>query len=127
MNALISDGWTITHDPLTLSIGQHNLYVDLGAQRMLAAERGDERIAVEVKSFVGRSEVADFHLAVGQYLVYLRLLAQQEPERTLYLAVPVGAYDGIFRTALGAVATEDYKVKLIVYDLKREVIERWKP
>jgi len=126
-HALVADGWTITHDPLTLTVGLHNLYVDLGAQRMLAAERGDERIAVEIKSFLGRSEVSDFHLAVGQYLVYLRLPADQEPERTLYLAVPTGAYNGIFSTALGQVATEGYRVKLIVYNVNREVIERWNP
>ena len=50
--ALIADGWTVTHDPLPLSFGGHNMYVDMGAERMMAAERGNHRIAVEVKSFV---------------------------------------------------------------------------
>ena len=39
-NALIRDGWTITHDPLRLTSGRRNLYVDLGAERLLAAEKG---------------------------------------------------------------------------------------
>jgi hypothetical protein len=30
-NALIKDGWTITHDPLKLEIGSKDLFVDLGA------------------------------------------------------------------------------------------------
>lgn len=31
-NALIKDGWTITHDPLTLELGSSRLFVDLGAE-----------------------------------------------------------------------------------------------
>jgi XisH protein len=51
-NALIKDGWTITHDPLRIRLARgKNLFVDLGAERLLAAERGTEKIAVEVKSF----------------------------------------------------------------------------
>jgi hypothetical protein len=50
--------WTITHDPLTLAFGVHNLYVDLGAERVIAAERAGEQIAVEIKSFVGPSELS---------------------------------------------------------------------
>jgi len=48
-NALIKDGWTITHDPYTMTFGQKDVFVDLGATRMLAAEKGDEIIAVEIK------------------------------------------------------------------------------
>src|SRR2546429_105981 len=29
-NALVKDGWTITHDPLTLTYGQTDVFVDLG-------------------------------------------------------------------------------------------------
>jgi hypothetical protein len=65
-NALIKDGWTITHDPYTLSVGGTEAYIDLGAERLIAAERGTERIAVETKSFVGASEVRDLEVAVGQ-------------------------------------------------------------
>jgi len=30
-NALIKDGWTITHDPYTITFGQRDVFVDLGA------------------------------------------------------------------------------------------------
>lgn len=50
-NALVKDGWTITHDPYRISFGIERVYVDLGAERMLAAERGKEKIAVEIKTF----------------------------------------------------------------------------
>ena len=39
-NALIKDGWTITDDPLTLKFGETELYVDLGAEKVLAAIKG---------------------------------------------------------------------------------------
>lgn len=29
-NALIKDGWTITHDPLRLKLGSKDMYADLG-------------------------------------------------------------------------------------------------
>lgn len=50
--ALIADGWTITHDPLPVSFELGDMYIDLGAEKILAAERGNEKIAVEVKSFM---------------------------------------------------------------------------
>lgn len=33
-NALIKDGWTITHDPLRLKWGSKDMYVDLGAEKI---------------------------------------------------------------------------------------------
>jgi hypothetical protein len=44
-NALIKDGWTITHDPLRLTWGGKDMYVDLGAERLLAAEKAGQQIA----------------------------------------------------------------------------------
>jgi hypothetical protein len=38
-NALVKDGWTITHDPLSLSFGGVDLYIDPGAEKVIAAER----------------------------------------------------------------------------------------
>ena len=125
--ALIKDGWTITHDPFTLPFGVHNLYVDLGAERVLAAERDGERIAVEIKSFVGRSEVADMEQALGQYLLYRSLLQRHEPARRLMLAVPLDAFDTILSTELGRAVREDYTLSIIVFDTKQEIIRQWLP
>jgi hypothetical protein len=63
---LIADGWTITHDPLFFAFGIRKVYVDIGAERLIAAEKGKEKIAVEVKSFVGESAVDDLEKALGQ-------------------------------------------------------------
>ncbi|NET50444.1 MAG: fatty-acid oxidation protein subunit alpha, partial [Merismopedia sp. SIO2A8] len=85
--ALRKDGWTITNDPLYLRLGDDQLRIDLAAERLIAAERGHQKIAVEVKSFLAPSAVAEFHTALGQFLNYRAVLQVQQPERKLYLAV----------------------------------------
>ncbi|MGI8668625.1 MAG: element excision factor XisH family protein [Aridibacter sp.] len=49
--ALVKDGWKITDDPLILEFKDLTLYADLGAERTFAAEKDDEKIAVEIKTF----------------------------------------------------------------------------
>lgn len=90
--ALENDGWTITHDPLLLSYGASNLEIDLGAERLIGAERGEERIAIEVKSFTEPSKVYAFHQALGQFMVYKLALEHNKEKRLLLLAV---SYDVI--------------------------------
>ena len=68
--ALIKDGWTITHDPLTIRLARKRLYVDLGAERLIAAQRDTEQIAVEVKSFTRASDMKDLEDALGQFVLY---------------------------------------------------------
>lgn len=64
--ALENGGWMITDDPLTLSYEDKNVFPDLGAQRsLLGAERGLEKIAVEIKSFIRRSILEDLEEALG--------------------------------------------------------------
>ncbi len=65
-SALMKDNWVITHDPLRLKFSEDDrLRIDLGAEQLLAAERGVQKIAVEVKSFLSESAMFDFHLALG--------------------------------------------------------------
>ncbi|MEW5986571.1 MAG: element excision factor XisH family protein [Chloroflexota bacterium] len=123
--ALVKDGWTITHDPLIVAFGRHNLFVDLGAERILAAEKEGQQIAVEIKSFVGRSLVHDLELAIGQFGLYRTILKQREPDRILYLAIPLNAYDDIFNSRLGQAAIEDHNLRLIVFDPVKEVVRKW--
>ena len=123
--ALVKDGWTITHDPLIIPFGGQNLFVDLGAERLLAAERAGQQIAVEVKSFLSASAVRDLEDALGQYLLYRSLLLRKEPQRSIYLAIPATAYATIFRSPVGEVAQEDYGLKLLVFDATQEAIVQW--
>ena len=87
--ALIKDGWVITDDPLRLEYGGRNMYVDFGAEEVLGAEKGGRKIAVEVKSFLGPSDLNDLEGALGQFILYRSVMAKTEPERQLYLAVPL--------------------------------------
>lgn len=125
-NALVKDGWRITHDPLILPYGGRNLYVDIGAEAPIGAEKGRRQIAVEVKSFLGGSEIMELERALGQYMLYRFLLARQEPERMLFLAFPRSAYASILsEPAEGQdfIATQD--LKLMVFDPDREIIIQW--
>ncbi len=92
-NALIKDGWNITHDPLTIWISEAvKLQIDLAAESTITAERDSEKIAVEIKSFIGDSDISAFHTALGQYLNYCQALEEQEPDRIVYLAIPMETY-----------------------------------
>ncbi|HBL11589.1 MAG TPA: fatty-acid oxidation protein subunit alpha, partial [Cyanobacteria bacterium UBA11162] len=95
-SALIKEGWIITHDPLTLEFEDVTLFVDLGAEQFITAERGKEKIAVEIKSFIRESMVSEFHTAAGQFINYRLALSELEPERVLYLAIPNDAYETFF-------------------------------
>jgi hypothetical protein len=125
--ALQKDGWQITHDPLSLGVGGVNISIDLGAERLIAAEREGEKIAVEVKSFLERSSaISEFHTALGQFINYRGALRRDEPERVLYLAVPLTTYQSFFQLDFPKEMVEENQVKMIIYDTKREVIAQWK-
>ncbi len=126
-NALIKTGWTITHDPLPLKWGKKDLFVDLGAERFLTAEKEGRKIGVEVKSFVGRSEVEELRNALGQYVLYHDILEEREPDRELFLAVREKVYIDLFEEPIGAILVEKRRLQLIVFNQEREEIVRWVP
>jgi XisH protein len=125
-NALVKDGWKVTHDPLRLTWGGKDMYVDLGAERLLAAEKAGQQIAVEIKSFVGDSEMDDLEKALGQYVLYRAVLAEREPNRALYLAVPKDVLD-IFEQPLGKLLLKNNLAQVIGFDPQAEVILQWIP
>jgi len=124
--ALIDDGWTITHDPYYITFGERRGFVDLGAERPLGAERAGRRIVVEIKSFIGPSPVADLGEAVGKYLLYKSWLARTEPERMLYLAVDTVVAVDVFGDPSAQVLLEDYSIRLLVVDVVQRRISRWR-
>ncbi|MEM9538181.1 MAG: element excision factor XisH family protein [Cyanobacteria bacterium P01_E01_bin.42] len=125
-SALIKDGWTITHDPLTLRISEAvKLQIDLAAENAIAAERDSEKIAVEIKSFIADSDISAFHTALGQYLNYYQALEEQEPDRLLYLAIPVETYRDFFQLPFIQRAIARHPMNLIIYNPRLEEIEEW--
>jgi XisH protein len=123
--ALIKDGWQITEDPLFLKVGGVDFFIDLGAEKLLAAERDGNKIAVEIKSFINTSSVADFHLAIGQFINYRVALKVADPERKLFLAVPDIAYKTFFQKEFPRMVIQQYQLELFVYDIENEVIVLW--
>jgi hypothetical protein len=124
-NALIKDGWTITNDPLSIEYGDLYLFIDLGARRTVTAKRGDELIAVEIKSFPSKSKVADLQQAVGQYAVYCAVLRRVEPDRKLYLAVSKDIYSSVFESPMGDLVRSEWSIQIIVVDVATEEIVSW--
>ena len=95
--ALQKENWVITDDPLKVETGGAKFEIDLGAERLLGAQRAGEKIAVEIKTFLGDSPITDYHAALGQFLNYRLALEFKEPDRKLYLAVPVAVHEAFFQ------------------------------
>lgn len=125
-NALLKDGWTITADPYFIKYEDAELYADLAAEKPIAAERQGQKIVVEIKSFVGRSLMYDFHSALGQYIVYRNLLQLTAPEYTLYLAIDDVVYKDFFQRKSIQVITHENQLLLMVVEMEKEEILQWK-
>ncbi len=125
--ALVKDGWTITHDPLTLELEGDRLFADLGAERLLSAEKGTRKIAVEVKTFRGPSPLTDLQEAMGQYLAYRILLRRIDPERELFIAVPQDVLTTLFRRPVGEGFLTEERGKVFGYDIINEEVVEWIP
>ena len=125
-NALVKDGWTITHDPLRLVWGRRDVYMDLGAKRLLAAEKNERQIAVEIKGFAGASEMADLEKALGQFVLYRTVMQEIEPERVLYLAVPQKIMESLFQDDLGRLLFQQRLIQVFSFDPSEEVLVEWK-
>jgi XisH protein len=126
-SALIADGWTITDDPLVLQWGAKDLFVDLGAERLLAAAKGSQKIAVEVKSFAGASIVTELERALGQFILYRDILEETEPERLLFLAITRKVYDDLFREPIGQLLLTRERLRLLVFNPDPGIIVQWIP
>ncbi len=125
-NGLEREGWKITHDPFKIDFGDVGMKIDLGAERLIAAEKESEKIAVEIKSFLGVSSIYQFHTALGQYYNYRFVLKRSQPDRVLYLAVPLSIYEDFFSRRLIQMIREEVQLKLIIFNPLQEEIVQWK-
>ena len=125
--ALIKDGWTVTHDPLTLlNRAEGGISTDLGAEKLIVAEKGLTKIAVEVKSFLNPSMIHDFLKANGQYTGYRTVIKKRQMNRIIYLAVPFFAYDKLIVYEFVRDIIADSSIKFILFDHINKVITEWK-
>ena len=125
-SALEKDGWKITHDPYHLKLTRRkNLYIDLVAEQLIAAEKDIQKIAIEIKSFRSASEMKDLEEALGQFVLYEHLLNRYEPERKLYLAVPDAVRQSVFEEEAGQILIEAQIIRLFTFDINQEEIVQW--
>jgi len=125
INALEKEGWTITHDPYFMPVGKERTFVDLGAEKILAATKANQKIAVEIKSFAGASDLVSFRDALGQYLFYKAILNDFEQDRILYLAVGNAIFSDFFLEAPIKKIWEFYQVKVLVFDENNQNSIKW--
>ncbi len=124
-HALEKEGWHITHDQYHLKVDDLDLYIDLAAERILAAEKDGRYIAVEIKSFLNSSPMSEFHLAIGQFINYRLALYEHEPRRHLFLAIPRDTYETFFGLPFVQRVLQINHVSLCVYSVQQEEITSW--
>lgn len=91
---------------------------------MLVAERANQRIIVEVKSFLNRSLIYDFHQAYGQFGFYLKALRKFHPDRILFLAMP----EDIFGEFMDKPYYRDFireEMRLMVFNPIEKIVTAW--
>jgi hypothetical protein len=123
--ALINDGWRITHDPYPIKVGGFEMEIDLGAEDILAAERANQKIAIEVKTFAGLSKVYDFHLVVGQFIDYRVALKVKEPERMLFVGITEEVYEEVFNLPFVQMVIKEIGMKIVVVNATKNEIVQW--
>ncbi|MCB1193803.1 MAG: XisH family protein [Leptospiraceae bacterium] len=123
--ALEKDGWNITADPLIMKFGEVDLFIDLGAEKVISAEKNGEKIAVEIKSFVGTSLVSEYHSALGQFINYKIVLQEMEPDRTLYVAITKKVYQRFLNYSFFSFSIKKNNLYIIVFDPTKEEIIQW--
>lgn len=124
--ALEKEGWVITQDPLYIDLDETYIEIDLAADMFIAAEKAGTKIAVEVKSFLGRSIISEFHTAMGQYLDYRDALEEYETDRILFLAIPEEIYlSSVFQGKFIHRRLQREQVKLIIVNMAKQTISTW--
>ena len=124
--ALAKEEWEITHDPYLIPRSNRKPFeVDIGAEKFIAAEKGTEKIAVEVKSFVGTSLTYDFHAAFGQYGIYRFFMTEKDSERHLFLAIPDEVYYTFFVDVDMKNICEHFNLSIIVFNIANIEIVEW--
>jgi hypothetical protein len=62
---------------------------------------------------------------LGQYLNYQQALDEQDPNRRLYLAIPLDAYDIFFILPFIQEAVQRHHLRLVVCNVEEELITKW--
>lgn len=125
VEALEKDGWIITDDPYRLRMGRVELLADLGAEKLLAAEKGREKVVIEIKTFGRLSIISAFHEAVGQFRNYQRILNANGENRKLFLAVTQEIFDFFMSEPFYQLAITEDDISFFILDRENKTISKW--
>jgi hypothetical protein len=123
--ALENEGWTITDDPLYMKIGRIPIHIDIGAEKLITAEKEGEKIAVEVKTFGMPSFITALHEAVGKYIIYRTALKLVGDTRVLYLAMPENVFLEYAEEPLLQTVFEQNQFKILLYQANSTQFLQW--
>ncbi len=123
--ALEKEGWLVTDDPLNISSGNTRFYIDLAANRFVTAEKRDEKIAIEIKSFNYVSILEPFYCALGKYLAYQSALKEAGSTRRLFLGIANRTYFRLKQIPIFLRIFKEFDIQLIIVDTKKEKIVQW--
>ncbi len=125
--ALEKEMWHITNDPLFVPTkGGTNFFIDLGAERIIGAEKDGENIAVEIKSFSGNSPMYSFYEILGQFLVYKLALREQIQAWDLFIAISDKGFKKLDDSPIFNKAMQEYKLKFVIINPISKTVVEWK-
>ena len=124
--ALEKEGWEITADPFYLSIDGVRLEIDIEAQRLIMASKGNEKIYIEIKTFKKTSILYAFYEAYGQYAFYRDALSDKKINAPIYLAISLAVYNRIKKIPFLMKRIAQHKLNLLIIDTTKSKIIEWK-
>lgn len=127
-NGLQRDGWTITADTLYLEFGGVDMYVDLAAEKMIAAEKEGHKIAGRGQEL--RGTLAHLRVPHCPYCPWaVHQLSYRTPgARTRPPVVPGSPRRHLlvfFTLPFTQTVIVQQQLKALVYDVEQEVIVKW--
>lgn len=124
--ALVKDGWEITDDPFLIGFRGTLLFADLGAEKTTMFRPRRRKISIEIKGLDEPARFAKFECAVGQYVVYRRLMRSLQLPRELYLAISLNVFTNFFqkKPAVMEVVTGE-EIHLLIFDPQKKEIVQW--
>lgn len=73
------------------------------------------------------SIISDLERTIGQYVLYHDVLAEREPERILYVALPHIMLEAMLDEPIGKMLLRNKRLRVLLFDPQQERILRWIP
>jgi hypothetical protein len=118
--ALRKDGWALEDTALCIRSDSYYYLIDLEARK------NDQKILIEVKSWLSTSFNPDWFMAVGQYISHQEAIAVEELDYKLYLAVPEDVYVEKFGNQFMQDLITKNSINLLIFDRNSNTGVTWK-